>query len=572
MAENQFLEILNAAWKAGRRRLAGELFSVPFFRSIFLRTPDTASPNISFPRLTLADPQKGTALAQNTFSLAGVTLQFANTREPWAKPAPSRRFATRLHEFSWMHDLLALETPEARSLVEEHMDQWISIYGGWNPFSWSPGLAAKRCLNWLAAGEHLLGSGEQEERRRENLIRQVSYLLSLGNIAVDPRDRLQIAQVLVATGIIIPGTERFIERGLALLSVQLAEQILPDGGHISRSPEDATSTLCDLISLKLLLESQNMHVPEDIERALARLAPMVRFLCAADGYLAVFNGSGEGRHLAVENILSNLSIPESDFSYAPHSGYQRVRTEASVLIMDTGRAPPERFSQHAHAGALALELSTPGGRLIVNCGWSEDQPDRWHAAVRTSAAHSTLTINDTSSAQIRAEGLRAALLGPRLRQRGQANPSRRKLEPGEGTRIEASHGGYLHRYGLIHQRQVLVHEGGAKIFGEDRVFRPIDAPKVTVPPTLDCAVRFHLHPKVRASLARDGSQILLILPDGTGWRFHCAIGKIELQPSVYLAAGAPPGRTVQLVVHHNLNTKGGITNGKNLISWSIERV
>jgi len=397
-------------------------------------------------------------------------------------------------------------------------------------------------------------------------------LHSLSDIASDTRDRLQIAMALVATGAVVSGAARFMERGLALLSVQLAEQILPDGGHVSRNPEMATLTLCDLVSLKQLLEYQHLPVPDDLQKALARLAPMVRFLCAADGHLSAFNGGGEGHALTTKRILRALSIPESAFTYAPHSGYQRVKTDASVLIMDTGRAPPERFSQEAHAGALALELSTPGGRLIVNCGWSEDQPDQWHLAVRTSAAHSTLVINDTSSAQIRSFGLRSALLGPRLRQRGLANPSRRKLEPGKGTHLEASHGGYLHRYGLIHHRQVLVSEDGNTITGEDRVFRPRDIQKMAGPVELNCALRFHLHPKVRASFARDQFQMLLILPDGTGWRFHCPTGQIELQPSVYLAAGAPPQRTQQLVVQHSMNTQADITDPQNLIQWSIERV
>lgn len=572
VVNNQFAEIALSAWKAGQRRLIGELFGMPLYRSLMLRLPKTDAPLTDLPRLIQADLSQGTALAQGTFFLAGVTVQCEHATELWNKPVPSRRFAARLHEFSWIHDLLALDTSDATALAGYHMDHWIRVYGEWNPFSWAPGLTARRCLNWLSAGRGLLGYGEEARLRRECLIRQATYLQKLSKTISDAHDRLQITMALVATGLQVPGAGHFLDSGLTILSDQLTEQILPDGGHISRNPETAASTLCDLVSLKHLFEYQNIPVPEDLERALARLAPMVRFLCAYDGYLSSFNGGGEGRLMNTPRILQDLSIPESAFSYAPHSGYQRVKTPASVLMMDTGRPPPERFSQNAHAGALAFELSTPGGRLIVNCGWSEDQPDQWHLAVRTSAAHSTLIINDTSSAQIRSHGLRAKLLGPRLRQRGLANPSRRKMEPGTGTRLEASHGGYLSRYGVIHQRQVLISEDGTKIFGEDRVFRPRSAPKVTVPAMLDCALRFHLHPKVRASLARDGSQILLILPDGTGWKFHCEDNAIELQPSVYLAAGAPPARTVQLLVPYSLNTQADITDPQNLVRWSIERV
>jgi uncharacterized heparinase superfamily protein len=452
------------------------------------------------------------------------------------------------------------------------VDHWIEVYGQWNPFSWAPGLVARRCLNWLSYGRTLLGAGDDGMRRRDYLIRQIGYLHTLGDIASKTHDRLQITLALIATGVLLEGAEDYVGPGLEGLSAHLAEQILPDGGHVSRNPEMAATTLCDLVALRQLLESHGRTIPDDLERALARLAPMVRFLCAADGHLSAFNGGGEGHALTTKQILKDLSIPESAFTYAPHSGYQRVKTDASVLIMDTGRAPPEAYSQNAHAGALAFELSTPGGRLIVNCGWSEDQPDQWHLAVRTSAAHSTLVINDTSSAQIRSDGIRAALLGPRLRQRGLANPSRRKIESGIGTHLEASHGGYLHRYGLIHQREILVSEDGTRLEGNDRVFRPREIQKISVPPSLGCALRFHLHPKVRASFARDDTQMLLVLPDGTGWRFQCETAKLALQPSVYLAAGAPPERTQQLVVHFEVDSAADITDLQNHVRWSIEKV
>jgi uncharacterized heparinase superfamily protein len=572
VVENPYIEIIKAAWQAARRRLAGELFSMPLYRTLVVRFAQTTAPRTDLPYLPGGNPKKGEALAQGNFFLAGVTLYFDDAKALWNKPVPSRRFAVCLHEFGWIHDVLALDTEATIALAKAHVNHWITVYGVWNPFSWAPGLAARRCLNWLSYGQILLGDDEDGNTRRECLIRQVSYLHGLSDIASETRDRLQIALALIATGALIPGAERFLDRGLSLLAVQLAEQILPDGGHISRNPEMATTTLCDLVALKQMLEQQDITVPEELERALARLAPMVRFLCAADGHLSVFNGGGEGRALTTNRILHDLAIPESAFSYAPHSGYQRVKTPASVFIMDTGRAPPSQYSQHAHAGALAFEFSTPGGRLIVNCGWSEDQPDPWHLAVRTSAAHSTLTVNDTSSAQIYSAGIRTALLGPRLRQRGVANPSRRKLLPGKGTRLEASHAGYLSRYGLIHQRQVLVSEDGMKVSGEDMVFRPRSAPKLQGDQMLPSALRFHLHPKVRASLSRDGTQVLLVLPDGSGWRFYCEEHGIELQPSVYLAGGAPPQRTSQLVVQHTMDGQAEITDTQNRICWSIERI
>lgn len=572
MAENQFYEILMAAWKAGRRRLAGELFSLPFYRAIVFRTPNTSPPIADIPRFIKANPNRGAEIAHGRFYLAGETLSFTDLRDPWVKPAPSRRFVTLLHEFGWIHDLRAFASPDTNMLIGTHIDHWIGIYGAWNPFSWAPGLTAQRCLNWLCIGRALLNDEGNAPLRRACLIEQICYLDRFANIAIHAQDRMKIALALIATGVLIPGAERFLPRGLDLLNTELSEQVLQDGGHVTRSPEAAATTLCDLVAFKFLLEQHNMTIPEDLKRSLARMAPMVRFLCAADGHLVVFNGGGEATGLTTQTVLQKLNIPESAFSYAPHSGYQRVKSPASVLFMDTGRPPPRKFSAAAHAGALAFELSTPQGRLIVNCGWSENQPDQWRLAVRSSAAHSTLVLNNTSSAQICTKGLKHSLMGPSLRQRGLANAARRSQKPGEGTTLEASHGGYLHLFGLIHQRQIRVSKPGTEIFGEDRVFRPFDAPKVKVAPQLDCTLRFHLHPHVRASLVSGGHQVLLVLPDGTGWQFTSGTGKIELQPSVYLAHSAPPQRTVQLMIPYILNTQADASDPQNHIHWSLQKI
>src|SRR5206468_3410941 len=48
------------------------------------------------------------------------------------------------------------------------------------------------------------------------------------------------------------------------------------------------------------------------------------------------------------------------------------------------------------------------------------------------------------------------------------------------------------------------------------------------------AVRFHLHPRVQASLVQDGSAVLLRLPSGLGWRLRTSTGTLVLADSIYL--------------------------------------
>jgi uncharacterized heparinase superfamily protein len=129
------------------------------------------------------------------------------------------------------------------------------------------------------------------------------------------------------------------------------------------------------------------------------MMPMLRFFRHSDGTFAHFNGMGA---TPADLLLTLLAYDESrgaPLSNAPYSAYQRLEAGGGVLIMDTGRAPPIEMSLEAHAGCLSFEFSSPKQSLIVvNCGMPANARDRLAPLARATAAHSTVTFNDESSA------------------------------------------------------------------------------------------------------------------------------------------------------------------------------
>ena len=114
---------------------------------------------------------------------------------------------------------------------------------------------------------------------------------------------------------------------------------------------------------------------------------------------------------------------------APYSGYQRMDAAPTVVLMDTGGPPPPEVSGDAHAGCLAFELSSKQQRIVVNCGMPGNGKENWRQVARATAAHSTVTFNDTSSCRFleldrvppavrRADRRRAAPCHRRPRHRG----------------------------------------------------------------------------------------------------------------------------------------------------------
>jgi uncharacterized heparinase superfamily protein len=234
-----------------------------------------------------------------------------------------------------------------------------------------------------------------------------------------------------------------------------------------------------------------------------------------------------------------------------------------VIQIDCGKPPDGDFALEAHAGCLAFEFSSRGGRLVVNCGAGGEDHASWDAALRATAAHSTLTLADTSSAHILPPGLARDLLGPRLVD-GPAAPTSRRTETAQGWTVEASHDGYAARFGLVHARKITLSPQGLMVTGADRLI-PVGKASGT---RLPYAVRFHIHPDVRLSRL-EGGGILLKLPGGEGWRFRAGGGELGVEESVYLGGGAVR-RAEQLVITSSVKPAGG--EGPAEVAWVFEQI
>ena len=63
------------------------------------------------------------------------------------------------------------------------------------------------------------------------------------------------------------------------------------------------------------------------------------------------------------------------------------------------------------------------------------------------------------------------------------------------------------------------------------------------------AVRFHLHPAIRANRLTDGHGVMLMLPNREVWTFSAHEDFVELEESVHLAGRDGPRRTTQIVIY-----------------------
>ncbi len=542
------------------------------------RTPGPFHP--AKPGLTLGDAEKSAALLAGQFHFGGQLLDVG----PWTTPAPSRRFANWLHRFDWLHDLLAVDSEAHHAKARNYVDGWIETYGRGNDFVFEPERLARRLFNWLALWSPALsasgledsdmdlgGSGPVLDRRRTSVLRQLTALRGSIKSLPPGLPRLTAGCALAMGGArMTDGKNQFLERGLDLLDEELPLQILPDGGHISRSPAIAAMTLRQLLTLDTLLADRGLEGSRELSRAIDRLAPMVAFFRRSGGELAPFNGGNEIESADIAELLRAAPGEPKPFGYGPHSGYQRLDANGTVALLDTGIAPPRPFDTAAHLAPLALDLSTAEGPMITACGFNDEQPPSWARPIRAAAAHSTLILDNRSPGRLLTREWKRRAVGDAVeRIAGPVKATRKEQE--SGIWLESHHEGYLGDYGLSHRRRLFMPRDGHDVRGEDSLFAPMGS----VPVRRDqvpFAIRFHMHPKVRVSLSQDQSSALLVVDGKAGWRFRTDGGQVSLEDSVYLATGAAPIKTQQLVIYGQAFCDGDGESRSNRVRWSFRKL
>jgi len=572
-----FSNVVGAALTHHYRKLAVDL-GAPL-RAMTLKS---GKPTIFYdnkPSFKTGDKANAPALLKGHFVYAGQTMDVGTQGDPWTVIVPSPRFANWLHSFQWLPDLAASDDNKAFIRARGLIDKWITVYGKFNRFAWSPDVLTDRLYHWLTLWSPMLtgdNMSEAAQNRRQSVLRQLKYLRRIYKRTSPGLSRLKAAAVLALGGMRLKDkSDRFLTQGLDWLDDEIQMQILPDGGHISRSPEQSLQALEVLMSLDSLLNARGVEGSKAMSRAIDRLASVIAFFTGADGTLANFNGGGETQKHQVKTILKaaqklRKSGPIKAFGYCPHSGFQRMEQEGTVLIVDAGATPPRPFDLDAHLAPLAFELSTKLGRLVVNCGWSEEQSQSFRRAVRSTAAHSSLTLNDKSAGQLIKEGATTRYLGEGVDiEAGPVNAARK--EQVGGTWLEASQDGYRASTGLAHRRRFYMSIEGDDIRGEDSLYVPLGAAPLSRD-ELPFDIRFHLHPTVRVSLSQDLQSALLIQGGKAGWRFRTDGGPLKIEDSVYLGTGEKPVKAQQLVISGQAFCDSDGSTKSNRVRWSFKKL
>lgn len=416
----------------------------------------------------------------------------------WQPTAP-KLWQYNLHYFE---TLWALDYASGRQFAGD----WIEKHPlarrqvGWEPYATS-----LRLQNWLCYffGRHSAEMREDEPFSQtlwKSVWLQAEWLRRNLETRLLGNHFLENAAALSLLGACFEGPDarRWLAIGERILREQLAEQVLPDGGHVERSP---MYHLRVTYALALAVNSGDSDLREIACEPLRRMVAALPKLCHPDGQIALFNDSAIGvynnpkevlefarRALGAEDLgeqLLDKTEPQPDdrnrqWITLPDMGYYGARSgvgeRAHYVLCDAGPIGPDYQPGHAHGDIFSFELSLFGACVVSDTGVFDYERSAERRYSRSTAAHSTVEING----QDQCEFWGAFRVGRRARVHDV------RYEPSEtGFRLSGWHDGYRHLPGRpTHFREFVWNHHG--------IFMVRDSVDSQTP--VDAVSRLFLHP------------------------------------------------------------------------------
>lgn len=247
--------------------------------------------------------------------------------------------------------------------------------------------------------------------------------------------------------------EKFFNKANKIITSELHEEILEDGGHYELSPMYHCIILHRLLDCLVLLDkNKTFGAKQDklehlIREKAAKMVSWLQNVTFTNGDIPLVNDAAEGIAPRAEELLQfatkigiePASLPLKD------SRYRKLSTNQIEAVVDIGQIGPDYIPGHAHADTFNFVLYHQGQPVIVDTGISTYNMGAQRDWERGTAAHNTVVVNGQNSSEVWA-GFRVA--------------RRAKTRVLEDTpaKVIATHDGYS-KLGVEHKRSFEISEG-----------------------------------------------------------------------------------------------------------------
>jgi uncharacterized heparinase superfamily protein len=251
--------------------------------------------------------ERGQAFLDGDYHYDGEHIKQA--KNPWEALGASDFWLTSMNSFSCLHDLAALGSEDAfikgRGLIMDWVGLNISVVTpAYRAPAWRSWVVGERLFNWVSCYDLFMADAQDDTRKAfvRSLEKQFMHLRRVAEFEGLGEQKIKALKGALVSALWLQKNEQMRANLWDSLTRQLQRQILPDGGHITRSPRIHMAVLYDLVSLRSAFETSQEDIPSSLQIAIDRMTPMLRFFLLGDKGLCLFNDSREGEHAAIHGL------------------------------------------------------------------------------------------------------------------------------------------------------------------------------------------------------------------------------------------------------------------------------
>jgi len=481
-----------------------------------------------------------------------INIENYSLNKIWDNKKLKEKDYRNLNSFFW---LFSLDLRSSKKDTQKIILQWIDKNHMYNAKSWEVDIVAKRIIAWTSNSRLTYEDGSTDYKNKFNAIikKQINHLINEieGSEWVD--DKMIGCAAIILTGLSYEDKDQYLKTGLNLLRKLVKFSFDNDGFPKSRNIRQ----LCFYLKYFILIrewfkESQN-EIPNFIDENIYYLGQAYAFCWQNNKVDLLFNGNNETSNIEFDHYLKKLG-----YSFKNQSnelgGYVALNNKKNSLIMDVGSSPDKKFSSNYQAGTLSFEIISNGKKLICNSGYFQNHNHQLNELSKSSAIHSALIIDDSSSCKfnkIKNEGSKIY--------RGLKVLKKNIVFEKNYWKINAEHDGYLRQYGIIHEREIEFYPEQVKFIGHDKIVFKNNIKN------LKFEIRFHLEPHIKIMKTQDNKSILIDL-DGEGWKFNSDNNNMHIDNGLYF------GKKNSYVDNQNIIISGMTNDENQTIKWEITKL
>ena len=463
-----------------------------------------------------------------------------------------------LHSFLWLNKL---DRKNSKTITKDIITSWIKNFFNYDPSTWEMEIMAKRIIAWSSNLDITLENSDKLYQKNFflSLVKQSNFLSkNLNNLFYNP-SKIICCSAIILSGMIFKENEMNYKIGIRELEKIIKNYFDNVGFPKSRNPEEIFICIKYLVLIREWHKEAQKPIPEFLNEIISKCGNCYIFLSCKNKQFPLFNGSTEINYKDYDIFLKNLKYKFVDNTHEIGE-LIKIKKKKFEVFVDCGNPPPNIYSKHYQAGCLSFELISNKQKIICNSGYGKYLSTKLSSLSRSTAAHSTLYVNDTSSCIFQKNQIINKIYGNSLVHKHRII-KKDYTEDKDFYSVSAAHNGYEKKFGYIHTRSIKISKKEDKIFGQDELKKTKKNTNL-----LNYFVRFHIYPNIKVVKTIAGNSILMSLSNGEGWSLLSETNNLQIEKNIFL------GNKNKIINNESISISGKITGEIVTIKWIIERV